>query len=76
MPTITLHSYRVRDELTRKWRVARYKMTVEHALAVYGEGNYELIAGTAVTYEGGDPMRDSAAHLAGPRRGDGNAGSL
>ena len=63
-----LHSYRVRDELTRKWRVARYKMTAEHALAVYGEGNYELIAGTAVTYEGGDPMRQSAAHLAGPPR--------
>ena len=69
MPAITLYSYRVRDELTRKWRIARYRMTPEPALAVYGEGNYKQIAGSAVTYEGGDdPTRDSAAHLAGPRR--------
>jgi hypothetical protein len=68
MPTITLHSYRVHDELTRKWRIARYKMTPDHAKAVYGEANYELLAGSAVTYEGEDPTRHSAAHLAGPRR--------
>jgi len=69
MPTITLHSYRVRDELTRKWRIARYKMTPEHALAVYGEGNYEQIAGSEeVRQVDEDPMRNSAAHLAGPRR--------
>lgn len=68
MPTITLYSYRVRDERSRKWRVARYKMTPEHALAMYGEGNYELIAGSEEVREfGGDPMRNSAAHLAGPR---------
>jgi len=64
---ITTHqSYSVHDELTRKWRIDRYP--VEHALAAYGEGNYEVIAGSAVTYEGGNPTRQSAAHLAGPRR--------
>ena len=71
MPTITLHSYRVRGELTRKWRVARYKMTPEHALAVYGEGNYELVQGSEeVRHVDEDQMRNSAAHLAGPRRGN------
>ena len=53
MPTITLHAYRVRDELTRKWRVARYKMTPEHALAVYGEGNYERLDWSRETRTGG-----------------------
>jgi hypothetical protein len=68
MRTITLYSCRVRDERTRKWSQASYKMTPEHAQAVYGEGNYELIAGSEQVREsGGDPMQQSAAHWAGPR---------
>ena len=47
MSTITVYSFRVRDERSRKWRRARYKMTREHARVVYGERNYELIVNSA-----------------------------
>ena len=47
MSTITVYSFRVRDERSRKWRRARYKMTREHARVVYGERNYELILDSA-----------------------------
>lgn len=68
MHTITLYSYRVRHERTGKWYKARNQMTPETALSTYGEGKYELIAGSGKVIEfGGDPMRRSAAHLAGPR---------
>ena len=43
MPTITLHSYRVRATSSPASGALR---TPEHALAVYGEGNYEQIAGS------------------------------
>ena len=45
-PAITLYSFRVRTPPKMNWRVARYKMTLEHAIAAYGEGNYEMVPGT------------------------------
>ena len=44
--TITVYSFRVRTE-KGKWRVARYKMTVEEAHAMYGTGNYKMVPGTS-----------------------------
>jgi hypothetical protein len=65
MSAITVYSFRVRDERSRKWRRARYKMTREHARVVYGERNYELIIDSAEVRQvnlGRSAARDSRAY--------------
>jgi len=64
--TITVYSFRVRDERSRRWRRARYKMTREHARVVYGDRNYELIVDSAEVRQvnpGWPASRDSRAYV-------------
>src|SRR5688572_328377 len=41
--SITMHRYRVRNEITGKWKTSRYVLTPEEAARHFGPGNYERL---------------------------------
>jgi hypothetical protein len=43
MPTHELYFFKVRDQISGKWRQERYRLTDETARERYGEGNYERL---------------------------------
>ena len=43
-PRITVYHVRVRTPGMKKYQITPAKMTIEQARALYGEGNYELLA--------------------------------
>lgn len=63
MATLEHYLFKVRDEITGKWRQTRYRLTTEIARKRYGEGNYELLEWSREVREG-DAARLTAGHLA------------